>query len=219
MDTPNTAVPPIEAPAEEKIEFSEAQQQKIESIIREVSGRVAADLRAENKRLQRELEAAKSTPATPDLSRDLELTKAELIALRKEAAESKLTEQLHQAAGDTFLSSLGVRLMRDSVKIGADGKPVVVDEAGNPRLNAQFAPMTLAELAQAVADQHKYLARGTTRYGAGSTPSQGALPKQEPKLEDLFGRKSSGALANQLAMKSPTEYKRLKGLAQQKGLI
>ena len=221
MATQNEAV---EAPAAEaveaKIEFTAEQQAKIEEIIKNVSGRVASDLRADNKRLQRELDAAKvQAPVTPDLARDLDLTRAEIAALKAEQAETRLTKQLEQAAGDTFISPLGVRVMRDYVKIGADGKPVVVDESGNPRLNSQFAPMSLSELAQAIAEQHKYIARGRTLPGAGSVLAQGVVKQTEPTLAQLFGPRSDGGLANALALKSPSEYRRLKTLAREKGLI
>lgn len=217
----NTPITPAPETAEEPVEFSSAQQKKIELIVKEVSARAGADARAEAERLRKEVEALKAaTPVTPDLSKDLELSRAELKALKAAQSESQLTEQLRQAAGDMFLdTSLAVRLMKDSVKIGADGKPIVVDEQGNPALGSDFQPLSLAGLAERIADQKKFLARGVVKRGAGSTPGGGAPANAGPRLADLFGPKSNGGLANALALRSPSEYTRLKNLAREKGLL
>ena len=218
----NTPTPIAEQAPEAKVTFDERQQAKIEAIIADVTKRTASDLRTKVADLEKQLAAAKSaTPAAPDLSKDLDLTRAELASLRAEQSQAKLDAQLRAAAGDLFLDSdLAVRVMKDSVRVGADGKVTVVDANGGVAMNAQFSPMTLAELALKVADQKRYLARGRTLPGAGSTPFQGTPPSTtQMKLEDLFGRKSNGALANSLALKSPTEYRRLRALAVQKGLI
>jgi len=221
--TVNTPEAPVTAQTDDttKVTFDDRQQAKIESIIKEVTARTGADSRAEVERLRKELDTlrATQTPVTPDLSRDLDLTRAELNALKSAQAELQLTEQLRNAAGDTFIdSSLGVRLMKDCVKIGADGRPVVVDENGNPAMDHEFKPLSLSGLAQRIADQRKYLARGTVRPGAGSTISQSAVSTGVP-LEKLFGKQSDGAAANRMALARPSEYRRLRQVAREKGLI
>jgi len=219
MENENVEVTPVVA-SEEKVDFTEAQQAKIESIIREVSGRVASNLRDENKRLQRELEAAKSatTPVTPDVARDLDLTRAELQALRAEQAQSKLDSQLRSAAGDLFLDTdLAIRVMRDSIKVGSDGKVTVIDADGNPALGSDFTPLSLAGLAQRVADQKKFLARGQVRPGAGSTPGGGTVRvSQDQQLRELFNDPKS---QHELANRNMGEYRRLRAEAVRRGIV
>lgn len=221
-----TQTPPVEgveppAPAEEKVVFSEAQQKKLEEIVRKVSARAGSEARAEAERLKAELEAARKTApvAAPDTSLELATTKAELTALKTAQTENALKDALRAAAGDLFIDSeLGTRLMRDSVKIGADGKPVVLAADGTPALNASFEPLSLQELAQRIANEKKFLARSTVRPGAGSVLTDNNFPSG-PRLETLFGRASSGAEANRLAMRDPGQYRRLRSQARERGLI
>jgi hypothetical protein len=219
-DTTITPAPAAVQDAEKaKVEFSPEQQSKIQEIIDGVVSRHKLEIEA--------LKAATPVvapvaPTAPDLSRELDLTKAELNALKSQQQESAVAEQLREAAGNLFLdTALATRLMRDCVKIGVDGKPVVVNSDGTtPRLNAAYEPMTLAELAQHVANERKFLARGVVKSGIGSTLSQGATPVNvDSKLSEYFGAKSNGGKANALALKSPSEYRRLRSLAIERGLL
>jgi hypothetical protein len=225
MEISNTAVTPNEAPAEEKVIFSDAQQAKVEAIIKDYGGRVASDLRAEVKELKRQLDAAKAqAPITPDLSKDLDLTRAELAALKSEHSQARLDAQLRTAAGDLFIDSdLAVRVMKDSVRVGADGKVTIVDADGNVAMDSEFKPLSLAGLAQRVANEKMYLARGTVKYGAGSIPSQGALPKnQDAALSAMFGKNATRegiGEAHKLANINKAEYHRLRSIARQRGLV
>ena len=65
--------------------------------------------------------------------------------LKSEAQESKVRDVLHAAVAKQpfFDGELAAQILRSSVKV-VDGKPVVVDATGAPRLNAEFNPMTPA---------------------------------------------------------------------------
>ena len=219
--TPTIPAPSAAEPTEhaEKVTFSDAQQSKLEAIVREVSGRVAHDLRQENAQLKREVEAAKAATPAADTAVELATTRAELEALKRAQRETRVTETLRSAVGSEFLDrDLAVDILRSRVKVDADGKVAVVSADGAAALNKQFQPMSLKEAAEALGREKPFLVRGTVKGGVGSTPSQGAAP-QTVRLEDLFGRHSKGSMANQLAIKSPGEYRRLRALAAQRGLI
>lgn len=215
-----TETPVEQAQQAQKVTFDDAQKARINQIVADASRRAGEEARAEADRLKRELDAAKAIQTPVDNSAlELATTKAELSALKRDQQESALLASLRSAAGDLFLDSeLGTRLMRDSVRVGADGAPYVVGADGAPALNSAFEKMSLRELAQQVANQRKYLARGEVKPGSGSTPSLGNF-SSAPRLEDLFGPNSNGGLANKLALKSRSEYLRLRQLAHQKGLI
>jgi len=57
------------------------------------------------------------------------------------------------------------------------------------------------------------------RGGVGSTESQGSQTTGTIKPEDIFGKHSNSKAANDLAMRRPQEYSRLKALARRDGII
>lgn len=204
-----------------KVVFDEAQKARINEIVKEASKRAGVEARAESERLRKELEGRKTnTPPAEETVLQLAETRAELASIKAAAAESQLKGELLQAASaENFIdASLAADLLARSVKI-VGGKPVVVDPStGEQRLGANFEPMTLKEAMADLARQKSFLVHGRTRPGSGSTPTI-SNQSNSPKLEDLFGRKSNGAAANTLAMRDPGQYRRLKSLAREKGLI
>lgn len=202
-----------------KITYTPEQQEHINSLIKDAQSRAARELRAENVRLKAEAAArAAAPPVAEDLSLRLAETQAELTALRSEKQTNLTRETLRAACGQQFLDNdLAVRLLADNVKV-IDGAVRAVDDAGNLRLNSNFEPMTLRELATELAAAKPFLARAEVRGGAGSKPGTG-YPSNAVPLERLFGKNSNGGEANRLAMHDQQTYKRLKAAAREKGLI
>jgi hypothetical protein len=126
---------------------------------------------------------------------------------------------LHKAvASQAFYDSdLAAQILRASIRV-VDGKPVVIDATGAPRLNSEFNPMTPAEAARELAESKKFLVRSDFKPGVGSVMSTNP-PSNSVKLEDLFGSTSNGALANRMAMSNPAEYRRKRAQAVQAGLL
>lgn len=223
---PQAAAPQSESPATqpEKITFSDAQKHKVDEIVRGAMGRAAKELRAENASLRQRLESfekgtsgQQSDTAADLLAAELASTKAERDNLMHEREDAKVSEQLQRAASGKFVNSaLAARLMRDSVKV-MDGKPVVVGPDGSERLNANLEPMTLADLAQEIQNQHPYLVRSEVRPGVGSTPAAGVLP--DTQLERLFGKNGDVAALNRIALHDPQKYRRLRAQAKEQGII
>lgn len=206
--------------AEEKVVFSPEQQAKITEIVKAASARAGSEARQEAERLRKELEQvkAKFPLESADTALALAEAKLELQTLKTERTESALKDTLRAAVGNQFVDSeLATQILRSQLKIGSDGKAVAVDANGNARLNASFEPMTVAELCTELAQQKPFLARGQTRGGSGSTPALNNT-SNAPKLESLFGRTSSGAEANKLAMRDINTYRRLRALAHEKGI-
>lgn len=207
------------APASpQKVTFSEAQQARLNEIVRECQGRAAHDLRAE---LASVKEAATATAAELALYRDG--TSPELIAAREQLAKEKTARSTAEARQQAFARDIALRdalakeavinvsdackllapelSWKDGQLVGADGRP----------LSALVADFVVAR---------PYLVRSTVRSGAGSVESSVSLAAAEHhKLSDLFGRGSNGKLANDLAMKRPAEYARLRAHARAEGLI
>ena len=215
-DAPATAEAPV------KIEYSPEQQAHINKILKDAMGRAAAAERGATAQLQRELDVLKAQQTTtPDLTTELQLTKAERDYLKKENQQAKLDIQLRAAAStvDFYDQNLGVRLMGDHVRTGPDGHLVVVNEDGTPMLSKTLAPVTLAELAQRVGDQHAYLIKGQVKGGAGSTPSAGRPSTPRPTPEEVFKSANSGAIAHKLSHENPQLYREIRAEAVAAGIL
>jgi hypothetical protein len=202
---------------EPKVTFTPEQQEKVNSIIREVTARAGLEARTETARVTAELAAAK-LPGNEDAVKLL-VANAELGSLRAEKAEASVQNVLRAAVGTTtfFDADLVSQVLRSSIKI-VDGRPVVIDSTGAARLNASFDPMTPAELAQELAASKPFLCRGVVLPGLGSQVAQGAR-SAAPDLSTLFGRNSNSVEAHRLGMRSPREYSRLRQKAHEQGLI
>ena len=221
MAEPTVTTTTTETPeAPKPVQFDDLQKARINEIISDAVKRAGAEARAEAKRLQDELDTLKRTQApAPDQSVELQATKAELAAMRKEQAESALKGTLLSAVSGMgfFDPKLGADLLAQNAKL-RDGKVVFVNEAGEVELGSDFNPLTPSGAATRLAEQRPYLVRGDVKGGSGSVLAD-RVSTPPLKLEDIFGARSSGAAANALAMRSPAEYRRLKSLAQQRRLI
>jgi hypothetical protein len=212
----------------QKIAFSPDQQEKVNQLIRDAQGRAAKELRVELDRTKAELEAARTLAPKTDsgaveLAAQVSELRAERDTLRRERADSILTADLLSVAGaeEFHDTDLATRLMRDHVRLAEDGKPVVVNADGTPRLNANLDPMTLGELARAVATERPFLVRSSVRSGSGGVESRS---KVEPfgGLDKLFGpgaSKDAAAQLNRMALRDPQRYRSMRRQAVEKGLI
>jgi hypothetical protein len=99
------------------------------------------------------------------------------------------------------------------------GKYIVVGDGDQPRLNAQMEPMSLDEYYADYASKHKYMVRSDFKGGVGSVTGTGSSKAGMTPLEDLFGPKSNGALAQKLGREDPAEYRRRRAHAVEAGLI
>jgi len=145
-----------QAPKPKKLTFTAEQQIRIETLLKAAS----KEARAEAARLRLEIEAAKKpVEADTNLLVRLAQVESERDSLKAAKQEAAVRETLQSAAGDIFLDSgLAVRLMKDSIRVSADGVLTVVDESGAPRLNNAFENMSVQELAAELASQKPFLA-------------------------------------------------------------
>ena len=218
---------PVEAqPARPtKVTFDLAQQQKIDSLIKDAQSRAAKGLRGElNQALTRirELEARAGVLTDDDgakmLATELATARAENAVLKSEQEKEKLSDALRTAAGNAFVdTNLAVQIMRSQVRL-IDGKVVVLDQDGNPRMNAHFEPMTPQELAVDLANTKPFLARGEVRGGTGSFERNSAPTTSQTELERFYGAKPDVAGLNRLAIRDPRRFRELKRLATEKGM-
>lgn len=209
-----------------KVTFDEAQQRRVDELIREAQGRAARELREANARLQAEVDAYRQRhpnlePGELTLANEVAQLRAEKDALAREREQGQIEAQLRQAAGDTFIDADAiVKLYRGDIRL-MDGRPVVVDESGNPRLNETLDPMSPADLLREVANTHKWLVRSTVRGGTGSTEASRSTLSDinDRDLARLFGPQSDSRAANQLALRDPAKYKHLRVKARERGLV
>ncbi|MGD0774839.1 MAG: hypothetical protein ABSC05_18650 [Candidatus Solibacter sp.] len=210
------AAEPTPAAAPPKVTFDDAQKARINEIVKEASARAGAEARAEVARLKAALPAE---PQSTDALLRLAQAEAELAALKSEAAESRVREVLHAAVSKQpfFDGQLASEILRSSVRL-IDGKPVVVDASGTPRLNSEFREMSLSEAVEELATAKPFLVRGQLKGGVGSVMAA-SRAETGPKLEDLFGKNSNGAAANQLGLRNPAKYRELRAQAVKAGLL
>lgn len=150
-------------------------------------------------------------------AREVELARQESVAIRK-------TQVIHYAASKHNFVSLEAaqKLTQDSISYNPEsGKFEVLNENGKPRLNASMEPMTVDEFFNDFAAKNKYLVRGDLSSGSGSSESMRPSLAKNGQFEvtDIFGPKSNAKLANDLALKDMPEYRRLRAIAVQSGLL
>jgi hypothetical protein len=95
----------------------------------------------------------------------------------------------------------------------------VLNDEGQPRLNAAYEPMTVSEFFADFAEKNPYLVKGEVKPGSGSGPATVSTPTGRFTVEQIFGKGSNAKLANDLGNQNPAEYKRLKAEARAKGII
>lgn len=146
-----------------------------------------------------------------------EKAKTEALNVRKQVA-------IQDAAGDTnFFSVEAVRrLTEDRIQWSADRNSFVVmrEDGSGEQMNSSYEPMSLKEFYKSFAASNSYLVRGEVKGGAGSSEgTKGQIQTGKYTPEQIFGPKSSSALANKLALEDKKEYTRLKAAAKAQGLI
>jgi hypothetical protein len=228
--TPTPAAPAVtpEPPTpSDKVEFSPAQQAKLEEIIKSVTGRVASDLRRQNAAKDAEIEKLKADlsvaerGAAPDaaesdrLRAQLQQSEREKQEMQQSFAQKNLQSQiLIEAERAQFVSaSQAAKLVRDNVKIADDGSTVIMDDSGNVREGVTL-PQFMAEFAS----KNEWAVKGTTRPGSGSGPAA-SIPPATLRPEDYFGKGSNAAAANRLSLQNPSAYRALRAQAVKKGLV
>jgi len=218
----------IQAPPE-KVVFDEAQQKRVDEIIKAAMGRAGSEARATAARLEAEmatlradLAAAKeaATAATGDVTKakdaEIEKARSETVAFRKQAA---ITE-----AGAKFgFYNPGqlAKLVSDEIKW--DGSRfVVTGEDGTPRVGLDgTTPLSVDEFFREFATKNPHLVKGDVKTGVGSRENQIPTPAigEREKLAKLFGPKSDAVACNRLALSDPAEFKRQRYLAKSYNLI
>jgi hypothetical protein len=208
-----------------KITFDEAQQKRVDELIRRAQGRAARELREHNEQLKTELEALRGQQgqqAVPnDVLTELSTTRTELQAMRQKETESQIMGEIRKHTGAFVDAELAGQLLRQGIR-QVEGKLVPVDADGNPRLNSDFEPMTLEDAARDLARQKPFLARGDVRFfGAGSTEASRSMldSVSDAKLSELYGKNSDPRKANALAMRDPAKYRALRSKAKERGLL
>jgi hypothetical protein len=223
MPEPNEQTPP-------KVTFDEAQQKKVDELIRESMGRAASSVKAELfaaqtrlTTLEAELKTAKDAAAAASgdvvKAKDAEIlkAKAETVAVKKENAIRQAAE-----AYGFFNSAQVAKLTEQEVKWdGEKQKFIVVDESGAERLGIDGNPVTLDAFYRDFASKNGHLVKSTVLPGVGSRENQLPTPaiSERDKLAKLFGKGSDGVACNRLALSDPAEFKRQRYLAKSHGLI
>ena len=171
------------------------------------------EARSEDKKRQGELEAARKQLS--DKEKETLAAKDEAVNVRKSVAIQNAAQKVGFIDPEevTELTLKFVKLDNES------GRFIVVDEYGNTRLNAAYQPMSLTEFYADYGAKKPHLVRANSRGGAGGTESKAASLDGKITLEEIFGPKSIPAKANNLAMRDPAEYKRLRRIAKERGLV
>lgn len=146
-----------------------------------------------------------------------EKSKQEVIAERKNA----LINGYALKEGFVDLAAVAALSKGNLVWDEANNKFNVLNDEGQPRMNAAFDPMTVDEYFADFAAKRPYLVKGQVRSGTGAEPAggHGAGSNQRHTVEQIFGKGSSSKLANDLALKNPKEYARLRAEAVAKGIL
>jgi hypothetical protein len=214
-----SALDTTEAEMSDKVFFGTKQQEKVNALIRDAQGRAASEIRAE---LAAAKEAAAKQAAELEIYRNAE-SNPELIETRRQlanetiartAAEERENAARKNAALFEALEAEGVIAPKDAVKLLSDA---VVWKDGALVSTVDGKPV--ADVVRDFANARPHLVRGSVRGGIGSTPANRPLGESTAKLENLFGKGSSSKLANDLALKDPAAYSRLRVRARECGLI
>jgi hypothetical protein len=225
-----TVVPEsVETPETERITYSAAQQLHLEGLIKAAKSTAAKSLQAELARVTEESRAREQ-----ELSLYRDGVSPELVETRKQLATEKtarLSAEERQVKYETRAllreeaSLAGVINPLDAARLLANNVVrkgtsfLVVDDNGEPRTSALGEPLQVRDLLREFAAERPWAVRSNVRPGSGSTLAQGAPANKQPKLSDLFGRASNGALALALMKQSPTAYRLAKKQAKAEGLI
>jgi hypothetical protein len=233
MENDNTNNEPVaaqetpETPQAQKISYSPEQQTHLDGLLKMARTTAAKELRAELARAKEEA-AAKAAELslyqqgqTPELIEARAQLAAEKVARaaaedRQVTAEKRTLLREEAQAADIISPVDAARLLGANV-IHKDGKFVVVDDAGEPRVNDAGEPLQVRDLVKEFALARPYAVRGRTLPGTGSHVS-GAPVRPTVPLESLFGPKAIGRLSFELG-KDMNAYRAAKARAREAGLI
>jgi hypothetical protein len=150
--------------------------------------------------------------------KELEAAKADALNVRKEVA---ITSAATKSAEWVDLDVVR-KLTQETIHYEPEkGKWVVLNEKGQPRLNAAMEEMSLAEFFNDFAAKNPYLVKSSIKQGVGSTEASRSALSRSGKFEvsQIFGKASNSALASKLMKEDPAEYRRLKVIAKEAGLL
>ena len=172
-----------------------------------------AEMRSANQATKDEVERLRKI--TADKDGEIAKAKNDTVNVRKQVA-------IQNAAGKCgFVDVEEVAALTEKfVSTDDSGKFIVLNEAGTPRVNSSYNPMTLEEFYTEYAAKKPHLVRGDVKLGTGASQAARTLSGNgKYELTQIFGPKSNSALANKLGTENPQEYKRLKVIAREAGLV
>lgn len=175
------------------------------------------DLKAEIERIKAENDnRLKETQKTLEQkAREAEEARNNLVTLRKQVAVQRSISPLN-----FFDPEEVYRLTSDFIRYDDERqKFIVLGDNGSERMNAAFEPMSLDEFYAEFASKKPYLVRGEMKQGAGTPSTSKAASGSKYAIEEVFGPKSDAKKASQLAKENPAEYKRLKKIAVEHGIL
>ena len=200
-------------PATSKPIYDEAQQHHIDAVIlpnrlrrkeTEVTDRLTGEFDerwvAREREFGEQLAAAKSSSSAEEaLAAERERSKLAMEHIKASAEENaKLrTAIAKRDKADAMTKAIKGRFINENAALliaegavqfdSATGEYVVLDEKGNIRVNASLEPISLDTYFGEIAEQHSYLAVGTTKGGTGSSSSStnGAQTRQVLAKSDL----------------------------------
>lgn len=206
-----------------KTKLAELETQKKET---KTEGKGGEDVESLKARIEEMVKASKSYTQEVERYKSMLGEKEKAAeAAKNEAASVKKAVAMRDAASKIgfFDTQMVVNANEGFIKYDEDVKDYVVvpnDNKSPYRMNSQYAPMTLEEYFQEYAVKNPWMVRGDVKAGAGSTESQkSGLGGSKFKVEDIFGPKSNGRLANEFAKADPAGYRRLKDEARAKNLV
>lgn len=151
------------------------------------------------------------------LQSDIQRSKQETLNVRKHQA------MIEAASKIPFVdTSVAIKLTEPEVQWDSDhNRWVVMNAAGQPRMNSSYEPMSLEEFYTEFAAKSPYLVRGDLRTGTGSgtNPRPDVSRNGRYEVKQVFGKGSNAKIAMQLKRENPNEYHRLKEIAKQNGVI
>lgn len=175
------------------------------------------DFRAENRRIQQEF-ARELANIRTEAQREKERNQQLQEEIRKRDKMEAIRTAMDSVGVDFVSRQDAIRLSESSIDWDEERKSFVVrDENGNLKYDAALNPKSLTQFYREFVAERPYLVKAQTRGGAGSKESSATGTKY--KLEDLFGPKSNATLANELATKNIGEYRRMRALAKEQGLV
>jgi hypothetical protein len=220
-----------------KVSFDEAQQQKIDLLIREAQGRAASAVRAELHTTQTKLttllaesEVLRAENATLKegrgaLESNLSVKEKEAKSARAETIAVKKQNAIQAAATEHnfFNPQVVSKLTEDKIKWDAGKeKFIVLGDDGSERLGADGNSLSVSAFLKEFGTSNPYLVRGDVKTGVGSGEAQQPPHRtlgQKEKLAQYFGKGSSSQKANALALESPNLYRQYKREARALGII